>query len=56
MTLILVIVLVLLLCGGGFAWGPGWRDGHGNLLGILLTVIFILVLVWLITGLAGVVL
>lgn len=53
LTIVLIIVLVLLLGGGGFAWGPGWRGGHGNMLGILLTVLFVLVLVWLIFGLAG---
>lgn len=53
LTIILVILLVLLLCGGGFAWGPGWRGDHGNGLGLIVTVLFVILLVWLIFGLVG---
>jgi len=54
LTVLLIVVLVLLLAGSGFAWSPGWRGTHGPGLGGILGVILLVVLVLLILKLAGV--
>ena len=55
MTLILVILLIVLLCGGGFAWGPGYRADHGAGLGGVVGLLLLIVVIVLVLSLTGVV-
>lgn len=48
------MVLVLLLCGGGFAVSPGYRGAHGGGLGGVLGLLLLLVVIFLVLRLAGV--
>ncbi len=54
MELILIIVLLLVLCGGWFGWGgppgPGW---YGNPAGALVSLLVLVLVVWLLVGLLG---
>lgn len=54
LTIILVVLLVLLLCGGGFAVSPGYRGTHGNGLGGIVGVLLLIVVIFLVLRLAGV--
>ena len=49
MTLILIVLLVLLLCGGGYSWNVGAPP----IVSLVLTIFFILLLVQLLFGIVA---